>query len=85
MPMFVSTKADMIVSGILPVDQMRDYLPPISLICQHIPRAVLETTYGILLPRPRQQDGEDPDRTPTANELLTSYACENSARFLKDL
>ena len=32
MPMFVSTKAEMIVSGILPIDQMRDYVPPISLI-----------------------------------------------------
>ncbi|GAB6025309.1 Viral Genome polyprotein [Chamberlinius hualienensis] len=27
MPMFLSTKADMIVSGILPIDQMRDYIP----------------------------------------------------------
>ena len=32
MPTFVSTKADMVVSGILPIDQMRDFVPPISLI-----------------------------------------------------
>jgi hypothetical protein len=32
MPSFVSTKADMVVNGILPVDQMRDYVPPVSLI-----------------------------------------------------
>lgn len=32
MPSFVSTKADMVVNGILPVDQMRDFVPPVSLI-----------------------------------------------------
>eukprot|EP00058_Branchiostoma_floridae_P015771 XP_002601259.1 hypothetical protein BRAFLDRAFT_95036 [Branchiostoma floridae] len=32
MPTFVSTKAEMVVSGILPIDQMRDHLPPTSLI-----------------------------------------------------
>lgn len=32
MPSFVSTKAEMICSGILPIDQMRDHVPPISLI-----------------------------------------------------
>lgn len=32
MPSFVSTKAEMICNGILPIDQMRDHVPPISLI-----------------------------------------------------
>lgn len=32
MPSFVSTKAEMICSGILPIDQMRDHVPAISLI-----------------------------------------------------
>lgn len=32
MPSFVSTKAEMICSGILPIDQMRDHIPPVSLI-----------------------------------------------------
>ena len=32
MPTFISTKAEMIVNGILPIDQMRDFVPPISLI-----------------------------------------------------
>ena len=32
MPSFVSTKAAMVVNGILPIDQMRDYIPPVSLI-----------------------------------------------------
>ncbi|XP_061493634.1 large subunit GTPase 1 homolog isoform X2 [Rhineura floridana] len=71
MPSFVSTKAEMICSGILPIDQMRDHVPPVSLVCQRIPRPVLEATYGINIIRPRED--ESPDRPPTAEELLTAY------------
>ncbi|KAK1168417.1 hypothetical protein AOXY_G9187 [Acipenser oxyrinchus oxyrinchus] len=71
MPSFVSTKAEMICCGILPIDQMRDHVPPISLVCQHIPRHVLEATYGINIIRPRED--EDPDRAPSAEEFLTAY------------
>lgn len=71
MPSFVSTKAEMICCGILPIDQMRDHVPAISLVCQTIPRAVLEGTYGINIIRPRED--EDPDRPPTYEELLMAY------------
>uniref|UniRef100_U3IAH3 Large subunit GTPase 1 homolog n=1 Tax=Anas platyrhynchos platyrhynchos TaxID=8840 RepID=U3IAH3_ANAPP len=71
MPSFISTKAEMICSGILPIDQMRDHVPPISLISFHIPRNILEATYGISIIRPRED--EDPDRKPTAEELLTAF------------
>ncbi|KAL4221729.1 large subunit GTPase 1 [Mactra antiquata] len=70
-PSFVTTKADLVVSGILPIDQMRDYLSPTALLCQRVPRWLLETTYGINLPRPCE--GEDINRPPTAHELLHSY------------
>ncbi|XP_034371680.1 large subunit GTPase 1 homolog [Arvicanthis niloticus] len=73
MPSFVSTKAEMICSGILPIDQMRDHVPPISLVCQNIPRRVLEATYGINIIKPRED--EDPYRPPTSEELLTAYGC----------
>ena len=36
-----------------------------------IPREVLEATYGIMLPTPRED--EDPRRPPTAHELLATY------------
>ncbi|NXD76523.1 LSG1 GTPase, partial [Halcyon senegalensis] len=77
MPSFISTKAEMICSGILPIDQMRDHLkitrwfPSLAYVCQHIPRNILEATYGINIIRPRED--EDPDRKPTAEELLTAY------------
>lgn len=72
MPSFVSTKADMIVNGILPIDQMRDFVPPVTLVCQTIGRCELEATYGILLPKPTED--EDAARCVTAYELLTAYA-----------
>ncbi|XP_020386560.2 large subunit GTPase 1 homolog [Rhincodon typus] len=71
MPSFVSTKAEMVCSGILPIDQMRDHVPPVSLVCQHIPRHILEATYGINIIHPRED--EDSNRQPTSEELLTAY------------
>ncbi|KAM9832352.1 large subunit GTPase 1 homolog [Neosynchiropus ocellatus] len=71
MPSFVSTKAEMICCGILPIDQMRDHVPAITHVCQTIPRHVFEGTYGINIIRPRED--EDPDRPPTSEELLMAY------------
>ncbi|CAN7985078.1 unnamed protein product [Ixodes hexagonus] len=73
-PNFVSSKAEMIVHGILPIDQMTDHVPAVSLISlpDHlIPRHVLEATYGIMIPRPHES--EDPNRPPTSEELLNAY------------
>ncbi|KAK5931734.1 hypothetical protein CesoFtcFv8_000028 [Champsocephalus esox] len=68
LPSFVSTKAEMICSGILPIDQMRDHF---FHICQAIPRHVLEGIYGFNIIRPRED--EDPDRFPSSEELLMAY------------
>lgn len=73
-PSFLSSKADMVCSGILPIDQLRAHLPPVSLLCQQIPRHVLERTYGIEIARPGE--GEEPNRQPHAHELLAAYGCE---------
>lgn len=71
MPSFVMTKADMILNGTLPIDQMRDHVPPINLLCELIPRHILEDKYGIMIAKPL--DGEDPTRPPYAEELLLAY------------
>ena len=95
-PSFVSTKAELIVNGILPIDQMRDHWPPVNLVCNYIPKDTLEALYGINLPPP--PEGEDPERPPTAEEVLTTYGnmrgymsvtgnpdCPRTARYvLKD-
>lgn len=39
-------------------------------------REVLEANYGILLPKPSVEDGEDPQRPPTPYELLGAYGCK---------
>jgi ribosome biogenesis GTPase A len=64
----------MVVNGILPVDQLRDHVPPVGHVASVIPRHVLEDKYGIMLPPPRE--GEDQSRPPTAEEFLSAYACK---------
>ncbi|XP_060829287.1 large subunit GTPase 1 homolog [Bombus pascuorum] len=71
MPSFVCTKSEMILNGILPIDQMRDHVPPITLLGTLIPRHIIEDLYGIMIPPPLE--GEDPDRPPTAEEILNAY------------
>lgn len=74
MPSFVLTKADMLLNGILPIDQMRDHVPAVNLLCERIPRHVLEDKYGIVIAKPLE--GEDPNRPPFAEELLLAYGCK---------
>lgn len=74
-PSFVATKADMILNGILPIDQMRDYVPPVNLLCDLIPRHHLEDKYGIMITKP--MEGEDLNRVPHAEELLLAHACKS--------
>jgi large subunit GTPase 1 len=42
-------------------------------VAQRIPRRVVEVVYGIRIIQPAE--GEDPNRKPTASELLSAYAC----------
>lgn len=74
MPSVVHSKGHLMVSGILPIDTIRDYIAPINIVAEQFPRETLELLYGIQLPPVR--DGEDRDRPPTARELLSSYSCE---------
>jgi len=73
MPSFICTKADMILNGILPIDQIRDHVPAVTLLATLIPRHVLEDLYGFMLPIP--SEGEDLNRSPTAEEVLNIHAC----------
>lgn len=74
MPSFVLTKADMILNGILPIDQIRDHVPSVNTLCSRIPRHILEDKYGIMIAKP--QEGEDPNRPPFSEELLLAYGCK---------
>jgi len=71
-PTFISTKADMVLNGILPIDQLRDHVAPTTVLCQMIPRKIIENTYGINIQKPREN--EDQNRPPTSEEMLSAYA-----------
>lgn len=71
-PNFSLSKSDLVLNGILPVDQLRDYLSPATLLADRIPRDVIERLYGIQLAKPGFE--EDPDRKPTAAEVLSGFA-----------
>jgi large subunit GTPase 1 len=75
-PSLIASHEEMILNGLLPVDQMGDPLPPIQLMCERIPKKTFELLYGIILPKPA--DHEDPNRNPTAQELLQTYAFNRS-------
>jgi len=70
-PSYIATKADMVCNGLLPIDQMRDHVGPVGLVCLRIPRRVFEQLYGFTLPAP--SDFEDPNRPPTPHELMQTY------------
>jgi ribosome biogenesis GTPase A len=79
-PSFVSNTADLIASGVYPIAQMRDPYPVMSLICQRIPRNILNATYGIHLPEPLVLPSTHgrPHPPPTAEELLDTYCVARS-------
>lgn len=69
-PNVSASRAELVVNGVLPIDQARDYVGPAALVAMRIPKAFLQSFYAIPLP----QDPENPDRPPTGAELLSAYA-----------
>ncbi|CAN0018220.1 unnamed protein product, partial [Discosporangium mesarthrocarpum] len=88
-PSFVSSTGEMICAGVLPIMQMRDPMPPVTLIARRIPRPILELTYTIKLPVPEDAERNMAGRAVlTATELLTAFCKARSlfrARALGDL
>lgn len=72
-PSFATTKADLVVNGILPIDQLREFTGPSALVAQRVPKWVLENVYGIKI-RTRDAEGVQVNRKPTGTELLVAYA-----------
>ncbi|KJH52941.1 ribosomal L27e protein [Dictyocaulus viviparus] len=65
MPSFTFGKNEMFLSGILPPDQMRDYVGPTALLLSRVPTSFFEHMYSIMLPK---------DSNISALNLLTSIA-----------
>lgn len=71
-PSFMNNTGQMLCSGILPINQMRDYVAPAEVIASRVPIHLLDAAYGMHIKR--DLDVKDsPDRPPTASELLCAY------------
>ena len=66
-PNFASTKAELVCNGILPIDQLREWTGPASLLTRRIPREVFEQVYSFKV--------YSKDEKVTGEELLISFAC----------
>lgn len=71
-PNFATTKAELVCSGILPIDQLREYTGPVGLVAQRIPQPFLEAIYGMKIQIRHPEEGGT--GIPTAEELLRAYA-----------
>lgn len=52
-----SSRAEMVCNGVLPIDNIKDYLSPMDLLSQRIPKIVYEKLYGINLSEYKDLDG----------------------------
>ncbi|KAM3577082.1 hypothetical protein VYU27_001001 [Nannochloropsis oceanica] len=46
-PSFVATSADMVCAGVLPINQLRDHMAPVDLVCRRVPGPLLRSYYGL--------------------------------------
>ena len=77
---FANTQADMILDGVLPIDQMREYSAPVDLLCKRVPREIIEGTYGIRIDVREVEDGGT--GKVGWEEMLSAYASELSSASL---
>ncbi|KAJ6028087.1 Large subunit GTPase 1 [Penicillium herquei] len=71
-PNFATTKADLVVNGVLPIDQQREFTGPAGIVAHRIPKHFLENVYGVKIKtRPIEEGGTG---IPTASEVLRAYA-----------
>lgn len=68
-PSFASTREQMICDGVLPIDTVKDYVSPIAVVCQRIPRQVFEQFYKISL-----LIGDDVDESTSLADRLLNVA-----------
>ncbi len=74
-PSLVDTKAEMILAGVLPIDQLRDAEGPMDLVVERVPTVILRRIYGLPQASPSidiaaPQEGE----YMTGMELAKKYA-----------
>lgn len=81
-PNFVSCKAEMVINGVLPIDQMRDYIGPVRIIASRIHKSFFEEIYGLAF------DQDAAERYVSAEDLLNALGFMRgymTARGLPDI
>jgi hypothetical protein len=68
----MNSTGEMISAGILPINQMRDYVEPATVIAIRIPIHLLDAAYGMKIVR-NLDFMDDVDRPPTPHEVLCAY------------
>lgn len=71
-PQFATSTGELVVDGVLPIDQMREYTAPAELVARRIPRDILEGYYGIRISTIDVEEGGTGQ--PTGLEVLSAYA-----------
>jgi len=71
-PNFSASRGELVLNGVLPIDQLREWIEPTTILVERIPRHIIERVYGFEITKPGEE--EDPNRLPTASELLSSHA-----------
>lgn len=72
-PSVSTTKQDMVVDGIMPIDQMRDYRAPVALLCTRIPMRTFELLYGIRFEE-KMRNPRRRNEPLAVDELLSAFA-----------
>ncbi|PWN34777.1 P-loop containing nucleoside triphosphate hydrolase protein, partial [Meira miltonrushii] len=72
LPVFAITSAELVLDGVLPIDQLREYTAPADLLAARIPKDIIEGTYGFRIPIQHEEEGGSGQ--PTGLEVLTAYA-----------
>ncbi|EWM29579.1 lsg1p [Nannochloropsis gaditana] len=82
-PSFVATTADMVCAGVLPINQLREHMAPVELLCRRLPGPLLRRAYGL---KEQTKDGEETPALASAKESGgSSSGCETARTFLGDL
>lgn len=79
-PQFATTRADLVCDGVLPIDQLREYTGPVSLVADRIPKEILEAVYGLSIKT--QNTDEGGDGKVKAEDLLIAYASKQNTFIL---
>lgn len=58
-PNAASTRGELVCNGVLPIDKIKDYLTPMDLLAERIPKVVFNQLYSISLDKVKKMTGTE--------------------------